>query len=214
MCDEQRDWQVDLIAVALSAKQKSCTPATALGPSPRRQRHAIVRYAGQPGIKKQLRCMAACMDPLGILNPVRWLLIIGVINLLSRIDGRLEVVKEGSALLALAINEHIIPGQKQAPWHGALTECSSQSSPAARLPHWPEFLAIKAESCAADSSTHCRGDTSKKNGNREMWLWFEVKAEFARLTSNMDQRLTCYLLATEWQCRRESSCPDSQEEVT
>jgi len=42
----------------------------------------------------------------GLINPVSGLGILGVVNLLGRVDGRFEVFEKATLLLTLAINEN------------------------------------------------------------------------------------------------------------
>jgi hypothetical protein len=47
------------------------------------------------------------LDPLGV-NPVLGLLVLGVVDLGGRVDGRLEVLKETASLLADAVEENLV----------------------------------------------------------------------------------------------------------
>ncbi len=51
--------------------------------------------------------MSACL--LGSVHPVLRLRVIRIVDLLWRVESRLKVLEQTAALLALTVNEHIIP---------------------------------------------------------------------------------------------------------
>lgn len=64
---------------------------------------ALTRSRGANAQQNQSRCL------LGILHPILWLLVLGIINLFRWVDGGFKVIKQGATLFAFTIDQNVIP---------------------------------------------------------------------------------------------------------
>ena len=72
----------------------------------------------------QAACTIYGRSVLGVLDPVRWLGVRGVINFLRGVDGGVEVLKQAAALLVLAVNQHSVAASA---YGSSLTCCVSEN---------------------------------------------------------------------------------------
>lgn len=55
-----------------------------------------------------LRLFGVGVRDLVLVNPILGLLVLGIVDLLRRVEGRLEVLEQATSLLALAVDENIV----------------------------------------------------------------------------------------------------------
>ncbi len=106
--------------------------------------YRVGRHLSALRVEAMHKTSMACPS-LGLIHPIIWLGVARVVNLLRGVEGGVEVLKQGAALLAHAIDEHLIPAGR-AP-------CSGHDE-AGRL--FPELQQVLEAAChVANSRSRC-----------------------------------------------------------